>query len=83
MRWIKAFIPALSTKPNPLGRWSQCGEKKTIYDVLEFKAHQKARRLYLLETGIDPYHAFSVHPLPPEKPVNTKEEYMRPFVIQS
>jgi len=84
MKWIKIFIPTLpKPKPTPLGRWSQCGEKKTINDILEFKARQKARRLYFLETGTDPYHASSVHPLPPEKRVKTEEEYMRPFVIQS
>jgi hypothetical protein len=86
MKWIKIFIPTLpkpKPKPTPLGRWSQCGEKKTINDILEFKARQKARRLYFLETGTDPYHASSVHSLPPEKRVKTEEEYMRPFVIQS
>lgn len=84
MKWIKALITDLSkANPKPLGRWSQCGEKKTVYDVLEFKTRQKARRLYLLETNTDPYHAFSVqHSLLCEKPVHS-EEYMRPFVTQS
>ena len=80
MKWSKLF---LSNLPKPLGRWSQCGEKMTVSDVLEFKSRQKARRQWLLETGTDPYHA-AVHPLKPvgHHPVDT-EDYMRPFVIQS
>ena len=79
MKWSKIF---LSTLPKPLGRWSQCGEKKTVCDVLEFKSRQKARRQWLLETGTDPYHA-SVHPLEPVDPPVDTEDYMRPFVTQS
>lgn len=39
----------------PLGRWMQCGEKKTIENVLEWKTHQKKHRQFLVENGIDPY----------------------------
>jgi hypothetical protein len=83
MKWIQIFFSLYKPKQGPLGRWSQCGDKKTIYDVLEFKTRQKARRLYLLESGIDPYHAYSsVHYLNLDKRLDAKEEYMRPFVIQ-
>ena len=79
MKWImKRFV--LPT-PTPLGRWSQCGEKKVVSDVLDFKVRQKARRQHLVETGTDPFVA-SVHPPLREVPVET-EEYMRPFVVQS
>jgi hypothetical protein len=79
MKWIKIFVSASPTPtPKPLGRWSQCGEKMTVSDILEFKNQQKGRRLHLLETGTDPYHAVA-HP--PSRDVVT-EEYMRPFVVQ-
>lgn len=48
----------------PLGRWSHCGDKKYVEDIIEFKIRQKQRRKYLLETGIDPYHV-SLHPHSP------------------
>jgi hypothetical protein len=44
-----------TTCSKPLGRWSQCGDKKCIENIVEFKIRQKQRRQYLLETGTDPY----------------------------
>lgn len=45
------------TCSKPLGRWSQCGDKKCIENIVEFKIRQKQRRQYLLETGTDPYYS--------------------------
>jgi hypothetical protein len=64
----------------PLGRWSHCGDKKYVEDIVEFKIRQKQRRQYLLETGIDPYHV-SLHP--PQSPLKIEEEeYMYPYIVQ-
>jgi len=67
----KFFSPFCKKIEKPLGRWSQCGEKKNIENILEFKIHQKKRRHYLLETGIDPYH-LSIHP-----------KVTPPFIVQN
>ena len=77
-QWMKMLV---QKTPKPLGRWSHCGEKKPVVDVLEFKIRQKARRQFLLETGTDPFYA-AMHP--ELQKVNVySEEYMRPFVEQS
>jgi len=51
--------------PMPLGRWSQCGSKRTVDDVLALKVRNKSRRLYFVSHGIDPYirHLFLKHNL--------------------
>jgi hypothetical protein len=84
MKWIKTFS-FLTPLPKPLGRWSQCGDKKTLSDVLEFKIRQKSHRQYLLETGIDPYQASSskLRLYQEKHSLHTEEEYIRPFVVQS
>lgn len=48
IQWFK------SSPRKPLGRWSQCGEKRTIPNVIEWKVHRKQRRLQMLEEGVDP-----------------------------
>ena len=64
----------------PLGRWSQCGEKKYVHDVVEFKIKQKQRRQYLLETGTDPYETILQSSLSQLK--IEEEQYMYPYIIQ-
>ena len=64
----------------PLGRWSQCGDKKEVDNILELKIRQKQRRQYLLETGIDPYHT-SIHP-PLAHLDTTDDQYMFPYIVQ-
>lgn len=72
--------PLIRPLVRPLGRWSHCGDKKYVEDIIEFKIRQKQRRKYLLETGIDPYHV-SLHP--PQSPLKIEEEeYMYPYIVQ-
>jgi len=63
------------TESKPLGRWMQCGDKKVIEDVLEWKVKQKQHRRCLLENGIDPYA--------PYKKEEEDEEYWKAFVFDS
>ena len=44
--------------PKPLGRWGQCGEKKTVSDVIETKIRQKKYREFLIQHQIDPYYNY-------------------------
>jgi hypothetical protein len=59
----------------PLGRWTHCGDKKVILDVLEWKVHQKQRRQFLLKNGIDPYSSY--------KKQQEEDDYWKPFVFDS
>ena len=70
------------TKPltKPLGRWSHCGDKKYVQDIIEFKIQQKQRRQFLLETGTDPYQAILDSQLSQLK--IEEEEYMYPYIVQ-
>jgi len=78
MKWMKLWMDV----SKPLGRWSQCGDKKTVVDVLDLKIRQKAHRQHLLETGTDPYRA-STPPSPKlTAAAAAAEEYMLPFVTQ-
>jgi hypothetical protein len=54
----------------------QCGDKKVIEDVLEWKTRQKQHRRCLLENGIDPY-------APYKKEEEEDEEYWKAFVFDS
>jgi hypothetical protein len=72
MKWMRLWIS------KPLGRWSQCGDKKTVVDVLELKIRQKAHRESMIKSGTDPYRAST-----PSTPLDkAAEEYMLPFVTQ-
>jgi len=55
----------------------QCGDKKSIEDVLEHKVERKKFRLALLEKGIDPS---SVYPSSQDRK-KKEEEYLKPFVF--
>ena len=76
MKWMKLWMDV----SKPLGRWSQCGDKKTVVDVLDLKIRQKAHREHLLKTGTDPYRAST--PPPAAAAAAAAEEYMLPFVTQ-
>jgi hypothetical protein len=57
LQWLiqKSSNPPI---PKPLGRWGQCGEKKTVSDVLEIKIRQKEYREFLIQHKIDPYYNY-------------------------
>lgn len=65
--------------PKPLGRWIQCGDRRSVPDVIEWKVRQKQRRLELLEKGVDP---FLFHHIKPSEE-DDDDDYLRPFVLES
>jgi hypothetical protein len=62
----------------PLGRWTHCGDKKVILDVLEWKTQQKQHRIFLLENGIDPYT-----PYKKKEEDESENDYWKAFVFES
>lgn len=38
MKWMKLWMDV----SKPLGRWSQCGDKKTVVDVLDLKIRHRS-----------------------------------------
>jgi len=71
---IRSFFRTVS---KPLGRWTHCGDKQVIQDVLVWKVVQKQRRQFLLENNIDPYASYKT------KEEEEEEDYWKPFVFDS
>ena len=58
---FNTFISYISYhSPTPLGRWSQCGEKRSLEDVIAIKIKQKEDRLFLIKNNIDPYNKYKI-----------------------
>ena len=54
------FTYILYRNSTPLGRWSQCGEKRNVEDVIAIKIKQKEDRLFLIKNNIDPYNKYKI-----------------------